>query len=82
MKADLVVKNGSIVTPEAMLRADVAIADGKFVTIGADETLPDGKQVIDATGPEPDEFLQDLAHKVAAAPAEIVERTAAALHGK
>jgi N-acyl-D-aspartate/D-glutamate deacylase len=86
MKANLVAKNGSVVTPEAMLRADVAIADGKFVTIGADETLPDGKQVIDATGPEfdpaPGEFLQDLAHKVAATPREIAERTAAALHTK
>jgi predicted amidohydrolase len=86
MKADLVLKNGSLVTPEATFRGDVAIADGKFVTIGADETLPDSKQVIDATGPEfdlaPGEFLQNLAHKVAATPREIVERTAAALHAK
>jgi hypothetical protein len=37
-------------SPEATLRGGVAIAGGKFVVIGADETLPDAKQVIDATG--------------------------------
>ena len=50
MKADLVVKNGSIVTPEATLQGGVAIADGKIVAIGADDTLPEGKQTIDASG--------------------------------
>ena len=50
MKADLVVKNGSIVTPEATLQGGVAIADGKIVAIGANDALPDGKQVIDASG--------------------------------
>jgi imidazolonepropionase-like amidohydrolase len=28
----------------------VAIADGKIVAIGANDTLPDGKQIIDASG--------------------------------
>ena len=42
MKADLVVQNGSIVTPEATLQGGVAIADGKIVAIGASDTLPDG----------------------------------------
>ena len=50
MKADLVVKNGTIVTPDATVQGGVAIADGKFVAIGANDTLPDAKQVIDATG--------------------------------
>src|SRR5688572_25555983 len=50
MKADLVIKNGWIVTPEATAKGGVAISDGKFVAIGTDETLPDGKQVIDAGG--------------------------------
>src|SRR5262249_7831489 len=50
MKADLIVKNGSIVTPEATLQGGVAIADGKIVAIGANDTLPDGKQIIDANG--------------------------------
>src|SRR5215813_3684240 len=50
MKADLVVQNGSIVTPEATLQGGVAIADGKIVAIGASDTLPDGKRIIDANG--------------------------------
>ena len=44
MKADLVVKNGSIVTPEATLQGGVAVAGGKIVAIGANDTLPEGKQ--------------------------------------
>lgn len=50
MKADLVVKNGLIVSPEQTVRGGVAIADGKFVAIGADDTLPDAKEVIDVGG--------------------------------
>jgi dihydroorotase len=50
MKADLVIKNGWVVTPEGTAKGGVAIADGKFVAIGVDETLPDGKEVIDAKG--------------------------------
>jgi len=50
MKADLVVKNGSIVTPEATLQGGVAVAGGKIVAIGANDTLPEGKRTIDATG--------------------------------
>jgi dihydroorotase len=50
MQADLVIKNGWIVTPEATTHGGVAISDGKFVAIGTSETLPDGKQVIDAAG--------------------------------
>lgn len=50
MKADLVLKNGWVVTPEAASRGGVAISDGKFVAIGADEALPEGRRVIDVEG--------------------------------
>jgi dihydroorotase len=50
MTADLVLKNGWIVTPQATVRGGVAIADGKFVEIAADEFLPSAKQVIDVQG--------------------------------
>jgi dihydroorotase len=50
MKADLVVKNGRIVTPERTYAGGVAISDGKFVAIGADDVLPDGVRVIDVKG--------------------------------
>jgi dihydroorotase len=36
-----------VVTPEATVRGGVAIADGKFVAIGADDTLPDAEETID-----------------------------------
>jgi dihydroorotase len=50
MTVDLVVKNGWVVTPNDTFKGGVAIADGKFVTVGADETLPDAREVIDAAG--------------------------------
>src|SRR5579864_861869 len=50
MKADLVIKNGWVVTPEKIFQGGVAIADEKFVSIGADDSLPDAKEVIDANG--------------------------------
>ena len=50
MKADLVIRNGWVVTPEATAKGGVAISNGKFVAIGTDETLPDGKEVLDAGG--------------------------------
>src|SRR5439155_24464691 len=48
MKADLVVKGGWVVTPHETFKAGIAISDGKFVAIGTDDSLPDGKEVIDA----------------------------------
>lgn len=50
MKADLVLKNGWIVTSEETVKGGVAIADGKFVAIGTDDTLPPAKEVIDVNG--------------------------------
>src|ERR1700757_3366247 len=50
MKADLVVKNGTVVTPQDTFKGGVAIAGEKFVSIGTDDSLPDGKEVIDARG--------------------------------
>jgi dihydroorotase len=50
MKADLVIKNGQVVTPTETFKAGVAIAGGKFVAIGTDDSLPEGKEVIDAKG--------------------------------
>src|SRR5215469_14708195 len=50
MKADLVVKNGWVVTPEETFKGGVAISAEKFVAIGVDDSLPDGAEVIDANG--------------------------------
>ena len=50
MTADLVVKNGWVVTSQETFKGGIAIADEKFVSIGTDDSLPDGKEVIDAKG--------------------------------
>jgi dihydroorotase len=50
MKADLVVKNGYVVTSQEAFQGGIAITDGKFVAIGTDDSLPDGHQVIDVRG--------------------------------
>jgi dihydroorotase len=49
--ADLLVKNGTVVTPEATFQADVAITDGKFSAIAASGTLDiSAAEEYDATG--------------------------------
>lgn len=50
MSADLVIKNGWVVTPAETFKGGVAINDGKFVAIGTDDVLPKGKEEIDAKG--------------------------------
>src|SRR5574341_443560 len=50
MNADLVIKNGSVVTPEETFKGGVAIKDGVFVAIGTDDNLPSGREEIDAKG--------------------------------
>ncbi len=50
MSADLVIKNGWVVTPEQTFKGGVAIQDEKFVSIGPDNTLPEGQEEIDAKG--------------------------------
>src|SRR5919197_1186610 len=50
MKADLVVKGGWVVTSQETFKGGVAISDGQFVAIGTDDSLPEGREVIDAAG--------------------------------
>ena len=50
MSADLVIKNGWVVTPQETFKGGVAIKDEKFVAIGTDDTLPQSKEEIDARG--------------------------------
>jgi len=44
VRADLVIKNGWVVTPDETFKGGVAIDGGKFVAIGTDGVLPGGKQ--------------------------------------
>ena len=50
MRTDLVIKNGWVVTPDETFKGGVAINGGKFVAIGTDDTLPQGKEEINAKG--------------------------------
>ncbi len=50
MSADLVIKNGWVVTPEETFKGGVAIKGEKFVAIGIDDVLPKGTEEIDAKG--------------------------------
>jgi allantoinase len=48
--ADLVVKNGTVVTSTGRFRGGVAMEGGVIVAIAADEDLPSAERTIDATG--------------------------------
>ena len=48
--ADLVLKNGLVVTPSGILRGGVAIADRKIAAVGEDAFLPSGKRAINLAG--------------------------------
>lgn len=50
MSADLVIKNGWVVTPTDTFKGGVAIKDQKFVAVGTDDVLPKGAEEIDAKG--------------------------------
>ncbi len=49
-RADLVIKNGKIVSSQGIIEGGVAIKDGKFIAVGKDSVLPDGQKVIDVGG--------------------------------
>lgn len=50
MTADLVIRNGRIVSPDAVYEASIAIKDGKVLAIGADSAMPPAKETFDAGG--------------------------------
>lgn len=47
---DLVIKNSKVVTHDNIIQGGVAIKDGKIVSVGFDEDLPESKEVIDGKG--------------------------------
>ena len=48
--ADIVFKNGWIVTPSGVIEGGVAVVDGKIGAVGNDAFLPDAKRVVDLAG--------------------------------
>lgn len=47
---DLVIHGGTIVSPEAEIRASIAILDGKVHAVGAADAMPPAREVLDVTG--------------------------------
>jgi dihydroorotase len=47
---DLIIRNGTIVSPEGAVAASLAIRGGLIAAIGADDTMPPAADAIDATG--------------------------------
>jgi dihydroorotase len=50
MNADLVIRGGTIVTPDAVFDASVAVKDGKILAVGADDAMPPAVETLDARG--------------------------------
>lgn len=48
--ADLVIRGGKIVSPEQIIDASIAIADGKIVAIGHDDLMPSAREELRADG--------------------------------
>ena len=50
MKADLVLRDGRVVTPLSVVRGGVAVRGEKIVAIGSNDDLPDAEETIDCGG--------------------------------
>ncbi|HEY4820626.1 MAG TPA: amidohydrolase family protein, partial [Xanthobacteraceae bacterium] len=50
MIADLVIHNGTVVSPEMAIAASVAIKDGKVLAVGAAQAMPQAAEILDARG--------------------------------
>ena len=48
--ADLVIKNGIVVTPNGLMHGGLAVEDGKITQVSGDSTLPKAKEEVDACG--------------------------------
>ena len=50
MIADLVIQNGTVVSPESAFKASVAVKDGSILAVGAAKSMPAARETLDATG--------------------------------
>jgi dihydropyrimidinase len=50
MKAEVVIRNAQVVTPQGTILGGIAVRDGIIQQIGTDDSLPDAARVIDAAG--------------------------------
>jgi allantoinase len=50
VEAELVIRGGTIVNATGRIRGGVAVAEGRIVAVGPDDSLPEAGEVLDATG--------------------------------
>jgi dihydroorotase len=48
--ADLVIRGGSVVSPDSVIEASVALKDGAIIAVGAEEAMPPARETLDARG--------------------------------
>src|SRR5271154_1827450 len=48
--ADLIIRDGTIVSPDATVAGSIAIKDGRILAVGATEAMPPSRETFDATG--------------------------------
>src|SRR5262245_2005246 len=48
--ADLLIRNGKVVTPDCVIEASIAIRDGCIIAVGSDAAMPQARETLDATG--------------------------------
>ena len=52
MGIDLIIKNGTVVSLAGVAQTDIAIKDGKIITLGTKHAFPKAERVVDANGNE------------------------------
>ena len=50
VSADLVIRNGKVVSPDSVIDASVAIKDGAVIAVGSDAAMPPARETLDAAG--------------------------------
>jgi dihydroorotase len=50
MTADLILKGGKVVSPDAVIDASIAIKDGKILSVGAADAMPPARETVDVSG--------------------------------
>jgi dihydroorotase len=50
MTADLILKGGKVVSPDAVIEASIAIKDGKILSVGAADAMPSARETVDVSG--------------------------------
>src|ERR1700730_10894991 len=48
--ADLLICGGKVVTPQFVVKTNVAIKDGTIIAVGSDEAMPQARETLDASG--------------------------------